>query len=44
MHAATTRSNTQRKAWLSRNRSFRAREKAEGFGIVSSMPSLQNQR
>ena len=44
MHAATTRSNMLRNAWLSRNRSFRAREKGEWFGIVSSMPSLKNQR
>ena len=40
MHASTTRSNTHRRISLSRNRSLRARVKAEWSGTLSSIPSL----
>src|SRR5205823_4227644 len=44
IHAPTTRSKTRRKISLSRNRSLRARENAEGAGILPSMLMPQNQR
>src|SRR5262249_31388317 len=44
IQASTTRSNTRRRMSLSRNRSLRARVKAEWSGILSSMLKPQNHR